>query len=57
MRVELVNPYGGKLTVDESRKEEYIARGFTLASAPVSVSKAEEPKTEKKRKSIMRKKA
>lgn len=57
MRIELVNPYGGKLTVDESRKEEYIARGFTLASAPISVSKAEEPKTEKKRKSIMRKKA
>lgn len=57
MRVELVNPYGGKLTVDESRKEEYIARGFTLASAPISASKAEEPKAEKKRKSIMRKKA
>lgn len=57
MRVELVNPYGGKLTVDESRKEEYIARGFTLASAPVSVSKAEEPKTEKKKKTLIRKKA
>lgn len=57
MRVELVNPYGGKLTVDESRKEEYIARGFTLASAPISVSKAEEPKTEKKKKTLIRKKA
>lgn len=57
MRVELINPYGVKLTVDESEKEEYIARGCTLASAPLAVSAEESPKAEKKKKSIMRKKA
>lgn len=57
MRVELVNPYGVKLTVDESKKEEYIARGCTLANAPLAVSTKEAPKAEKKKKTLIRKRA
>jgi len=32
MRVEFISANGGRMFVDESRKDEYLRRGFSIAS-------------------------
>lgn len=55
MRVEFINNVGGKMFVDESRVNEYIAAGYMLAanvidSTAVEVDEAPTPKKKSTRK-------
>lgn len=50
MRVEFINSVGGIMTVDESRKQEYIEAGYMLASDvvdSVTVEVVDKPTTKK----------
>lgn len=50
MRVEFINSVGGIMTVDESRKQEYIEAGYMLASDvvdSVAVEVVDKPTTKK----------
>lgn len=48
MRIEFINSVGGKMLVDESRKDEYIAAGFKLAADIVdSTARVIEPAPKK----------
>lgn len=56
MRIEFINSAGGKMLVDESRKEEYIAAGYMLAANVIDTTATEvdtpvekKPSTKKKR--------
>lgn len=59
MRVAFINNVGGIMTVDESRKDEYLEAGFVLASnivdSTATVVDVVEP-TPKKRKTTTKKK-
>lgn len=61
MKVEFINRLGGKMFVDESRVEEYMAAGYKLAaktSIKVPEEKVQDKTTEKKpsfRKTIKKK--
>lgn len=55
MRIEFINSTGGKMLVDESRKDEYIAAGYLLAanvidSTAVEVDKPVKIKTSTRKK-------
>lgn len=49
MRVEFISATGGKMFVDESRKQEYVEAGYMLASNVVDVTFKEDSETEEKK--------
>lgn len=51
-RVKFVNSMGGLMTADESRKEEYLAMGYKLASDSQSLNETEKKPTRTKKKEV-----